>query len=272
LTEHWLELSDKKHRYGSNLKAYHECWLEQDTSENFFYWLDKGDGKNVDLEDRPRALLDKQRVQYLQEHERAYYAVHAIDGLLYYKISGELVHTLPESIQPEDEVDVSEILPETNENDDEATRLEKKRIRNKCKYIYVTDPQGTLYIAQKIKGQFHHSSFLGGGTVCAAGGIVVNRGKLVKINPKSGHYRPGQRHFDRLLMNLRNMGVTMEGVKISHGILDKNDNKGAKGRKGSIGKRDDIKTGDVSSKEGVTEILNATNGLTAVMPIMEGIL
>ncbi|KAI1313431.1 hypothetical protein EDD11_002639 [Mortierella claussenii] len=220
LTEHWLEMSDKKHRYGSNLKPYHEYWLKQDTSQNFFYWLDKGEGREVDLEERPRARLEEQRVQYLGEHERLQYAVEAIDGLLYYKLSGKPVHTLPTSVQAGDHVDVSQILPDANDHDDEATRLEKKRIRNKSKFIYVTDPSGTLYVAQKVKGQFHHSSFLGGGTVCAAGGIIVNHGKLIKINPKSGHYRPGQRHFDRLLNSLKAMGISLDDVKVSYGILE----------------------------------------------------
>ncbi|KAF9923986.1 hypothetical protein FBU30_005972 [Linnemannia zychae] len=220
LTEHWLEMSDKKHRYGSNLKVYHEYWLKQDTSQNFFYWLDKGEGKDVDIKEKPRAQLDEQHVHYLQEHEREKYAVEIVDGRLYYKQSGQLVHTLPESVKAGDEVDVSQILPDSNENDDEKTRLEKKRIRNKAKFIYVTDPKGVLYIARKVKGQFHHSSFLGGGTVCAAGGIIVNQGSLIKINPKSGHYRPAQRHFDRLLKRLQEMGVSLEGVKISSGILD----------------------------------------------------
>ncbi|KAF9281375.1 hypothetical protein BGZ68_006665 [Mortierella alpina] len=232
LTEHWLEMSDKKHRYGSNLKPYHEHWLQEDTSQNFFYWLDKGDGKTLDLEERPRARLEEERVQYLKEHERDQFAVHVVNGLLYYKESGKAVHTLPTSVQAGDDVDVSQVLPDTEAGDDEATRMEKKRIRNKSKYIYVTDPKGTLYVAQKKKGNFHHSSFLGGGTVCAAGGIIVNHGKLVKINPKSGHYRPGQRHFDRLLTNLKNMGISLEGVKISYGILE-NDGDGEGERHGS---------------------------------------
>ncbi|KAF9130551.1 hypothetical protein BGW39_002961 [Mortierella sp. 14UC] len=235
LTEHWLEMSDKKHRYGSNLKVYHEYWLEQDTSQNFFYWLDKGEGKEVDIEERPRARLEEQRVLYLQEHERSQYAVKVIDGLLHYKQSGLPVHTLPTSIKEGDEVDVSQVLPDANEHDDEETRLEKKRIRNKSKFIYVTDPEGVLYIAQKVKGQFHHSSFLGGGTVCAAGGIIVNRGKLIKINPKSGHYRPGQRHFDRLLSRLETMGISLEGVKVSAAILEAevNGEGNEEGRQGS---------------------------------------
>ncbi|KAF9323643.1 hypothetical protein BG006_001275 [Podila minutissima] len=234
LTEHWLEMSDRKHRYGSNLKPYHEHWLKEDTSENFFYWLDHGKGRNLSLESRPRARLEDQRVTYLQEHERAQYAVEVIDGLLYYRQSGRLVHTLPTSIQANDDVDISQILPDADDNDDEETRLEKKRIRNKAKYIYVTDPQGILYVAQKVKGQFHHSSFLGGGTVCAAGGIIVNHGRLIKINPKSGHYRPGQRHFDKLLDNLKNMGISLEGVKISCGILETGPNGDGVERQGSI--------------------------------------
>ncbi|KAG0256237.1 hypothetical protein BG011_004658 [Mortierella polycephala] len=217
LTEHWLEMSDKEHRYGSNLK---------NTEQNFFFWLDKGEGKDVDLEERSRAKLDEQRVQYLQEHERAHFAVHAIDGLLYYRVSGEPVHTLPASHKTGDDIDISQVLVDADDQDDEETRLEKKRIRNKNKYIYVTDPNGTLYIGLKKKGRFHHSSFLGGGTVCAAGAIVVNHGKLIKINPNSGHYRPGQRHFDRLLESLKSMGVSFEDAKISYGILDNPTNDG----------------------------------------------
>ncbi|KAF9394544.1 hypothetical protein BGX21_010339 [Mortierella sp. AD011] len=218
LTEHWLEMSDKKHRYGSNLKPYHEYWLSQETSQNFFYWLDKGEGKDIDLEERSRSRLEEQRVYYLEDYERAQYVVHVVNGLLYYKVSGKPVHTLSDDIQAGDDVNVSEVLPDANENDDEATRLEKKRIRNESKFIYVTDPNGTLYIAQKVKGQFHHSSFMGGGSVCAAGGIIVNHGKLIKINHKSGHYRPQERHFDRLLDSLKEMGVSLEDVTTSYGV------------------------------------------------------
>ncbi|KAF9111805.1 hypothetical protein BGX27_004409 [Mortierella sp. AM989] len=249
LTEHWLEMSDIKHRYGTNLKhcatvnnttalqsafttkPYHEYWLTQETSQNFFFWLDKGEGKDLNFEERPRTCLDEQRVRYLQEHERIHYAVEAVDGLLYYKISNKPVHTLSSEIKAGDSIDVSTVLPDKNEHDDEATRLEKKRIRNKAKFIYVTDPRGTLYVAQKVKGKFHHSSFLGGGSVCAAGGIVINNGKLLKITPNSGHYRPGQLHFDKLLKNLKDMGISLEDVKISYGIL-KVDGQGTVGAEG----------------------------------------
>lgn len=174
----------------------------------------------MDLKARPRRRLEAEQVQYLQEHERVHYAVQVVDGLLYYKVTGELVHTLPASVQPGDVVDFSRLFPELDPTDDEAMHLEKKATQRKHKYIYVTDPQGTLYIANKVKGKFHHSSFLGGGSVGAAGAIIVNHGKLLKINPRSGHYRPGLRHFSRLLDSLRRSNVNMADVNISHSFTE----------------------------------------------------
>ncbi|KAF9186459.1 hypothetical protein BGZ50_002451 [Haplosporangium sp. Z 11] len=76
-------MSDRKRRYESNLK------LKQDTNQNFFFWLNNGEGKDVSLEERPHATLDEQRVQYLQEHERTQFVVHMVNGLLYYKAAND---------------------------------------------------------------------------------------------------------------------------------------------------------------------------------------
>ena len=51
-TEHWLEACDSKHRYGSNLKPYFKRWLEAETHQSFFHWLDEGAGANVNIETR----------------------------------------------------------------------------------------------------------------------------------------------------------------------------------------------------------------------------
>lgn len=66
---------DSKHRYGSNLRRYHQEWMKSDTTENYFYWLDYGEGKDLDLEDRPRKRLDTEQVRYLSREERALYQV-----------------------------------------------------------------------------------------------------------------------------------------------------------------------------------------------------
>jgi hypothetical protein len=73
--EYFLEMVDTKHRYGSNLRRYHKEWMSSDTSENFFYWLDHGAGKDLDLEDRPRKRLDTEQVRYLSREERKKYLV-----------------------------------------------------------------------------------------------------------------------------------------------------------------------------------------------------
>ena len=62
---------DIKHRYGTNLKSYHDAWNKSDTTQNFFYWLDEGDGKEMNLDDCPREQLDKERVTYLNAEQRS---------------------------------------------------------------------------------------------------------------------------------------------------------------------------------------------------------
>ena len=95
--QYFLEMVDHKHRYGSNLRKYHAHWQQQDTSQNFFYWLDHGDGLQVDLPECSRARLDKEQVRYLSREERMQYLVQVDkDGLLRWAKNGELVWTKDE--------------------------------------------------------------------------------------------------------------------------------------------------------------------------------
>ncbi|MCJ1352447.1 MAG: hypothetical protein MMC33_002431 [Icmadophila ericetorum] len=72
---YFLEMVDLKHRYGMNLRAYHQEWKKSDTKENFFYWLDRGEGRDLDLPICSRARLDKEQVRYLSREERLDYLV-----------------------------------------------------------------------------------------------------------------------------------------------------------------------------------------------------
>lgn len=73
--QYFLEMVDQKHRYGSNLRTYHAEWKKSDTHENFFYWLDFGDGRSVELEACPRDRLEREQVRYLSREERQFYLV-----------------------------------------------------------------------------------------------------------------------------------------------------------------------------------------------------
>ncbi|QRW00347.1 hypothetical protein RhiJN_28365 [Ceratobasidium sp. AG-Ba] len=93
-TQHWLELTDGKHRYGSNCKFYHRKWQEEDTEENFFKWLDRGGGKDLSLPECSREQLEKQRIIYLSKEQRANYLVKIDEkGLLRWARNDEYVDT-----------------------------------------------------------------------------------------------------------------------------------------------------------------------------------
>jgi hypothetical protein len=92
--QYFLELVDQKHRYGSSLRKYHNYWKTQDTKQNFFYWLDEGDGKEVELPECSRERLDREQVRYLSREERLKYLVNIDkDGLLVWAKNGEKVWT-----------------------------------------------------------------------------------------------------------------------------------------------------------------------------------
>lgn len=95
--EYFLEMVDTRHRYGSNLRAYQKAWMASNTTESFFWWLDYGEGKDVDLEERPRTRLDTELVRYLSKEERNKYLV-VVDeeGMLCWAKNGERVNTSPE--------------------------------------------------------------------------------------------------------------------------------------------------------------------------------
>ncbi|KAI9723175.1 MAG: hypothetical protein M1828_004278 [Chrysothrix sp. TS-e1954] len=73
--EYFLEMVDEKHRYGSHLRSYHAVWKHADTHENFFYWLDYGDGRDVVVPQCSREKLEKDQVRYLTREERYKYLV-----------------------------------------------------------------------------------------------------------------------------------------------------------------------------------------------------
>jgi hypothetical protein len=239
---------DLKHRYGSNLRTYHEEWKKSDTNENFFYWLDYGEGRFIDCQGCPRERLDREQVRYLSKEERLDYLV-KIDkeGRLCWAKNGARIDTTEkfkdsvhgivpdtDSAPPyapikeeaatglqDNSSDSSESSQESHhghEADDEADRANKyatpefdkskgmkkvkhvsaatifnKLLRGSVKkntWIFVADTSFRLYVGIKQSGAFQHSSFLHGSRISAAGLIKVKNGRLSKLSPLSGHYRP----------------------------------------------------------------------------------
>jgi hypothetical protein len=68
--------------------------------------------------------------------------------------------------------------------------------------IFVLSPQGELYAGSHIEGKLHHSTFLAGGAVVAAGEMHVVAGDVRAINSKSGHYCPSRRNMHAMVSRL----------------------------------------------------------------------
>jgi hypothetical protein len=92
--QYFLEMVDLKHRYGSNLRLYHEIWKNSATNENFFYWLDYGEGKDMELDACTREQLENERVRYLSWEERQDYLVEVdAEGRLCWAKNGARIDT-----------------------------------------------------------------------------------------------------------------------------------------------------------------------------------
>lgn len=179
--QHWLEAIDPRHRYGHNLQFYYVNWLQCESKQPFFYWLDVGEGKEVNLEKCPRSKLHQQCIKYLGPIERKTYEVVIKDGKFMYKESGQLLDTRG---GPED-----------------------------AKWIFVLSVSKDLYVGLKRKGRFQHSSFLAGGATLSAGRLVVEDGILKAVWPHSGHYLPTEENFEELMLFLKQKNVDLSVVQ-----------------------------------------------------------
>ncbi|XP_047308313.1 IQ domain-containing protein IQM1-like [Impatiens glandulifera] len=176
--QHWLEAIDPRHRYGHNLHLYYDTWFESQSTQPFFYWLDIGDGKEVNVKSCPRLKLQYDCIKYLGPRERESYEVIVDDGKLMYKYSGVLV-------------DTTEV----------------------CKWIFVLSTSRNLYVGKKSKGKFQHSSFLAGAATTAAGRLIAHNGILKAIWPYSGHYHPTEENFLEFISFLEEHNVNLTNVK-----------------------------------------------------------
>jgi hypothetical protein len=217
---HWLEVADSRHRYGSALRPYYEAWIAQGerdrgaSTDNFFRFLDGPDGRDLDLvqhencapccryrprDDVPpprkrpvsRKVLEESILDYCNAERRRQYVVAVRDGALVWAVDGEhwaagdVVHT------------------------------------GTCdKYIFVMGLDGSLYVNRKVKGRFHHSCFLAGGRVRAAGRIVVLDGRVVFVAAQSGHYKPDPRCVEVVLCVLAASGMDVRDVRVTDSVVE----------------------------------------------------
>lgn len=232
----WLEVSDKYHRYGKNLRLYYRYWERLGFPTNqFFDWLDsKGEAAGhplPNLDECPRSILDSDTVLYINNPEIT--EGYALDLLCNEEGRARIV-----------DVDGRPI------------------VTGQDGWIFVLR-DNVMYGAEKItsitghsKQRFHHSSFFGGKAVAAAGIIITDeQGYLTRLYPHSGHYRPGESHMQRMLFFLHRKGVDlrtfeMDTQQFRHVSREKDANKSTcKDGEKKKDKSKDSKDGEKKSKK-----------------------
>ncbi|PRQ46875.1 hypothetical protein RchiOBHm_Chr2g0093701 [Rosa chinensis] len=142
--------------------------------------LDVGDGKKINLERCSRTALQRQCIEYLGPKERKSHEVVVENGKLMYKQSRMLVNSSEGS-----------------------------------KSIFVLSTTRALYVVQKKKGQFDHSSFLSGGATTSAGRLVAHDGVLEAFWPYSDHYHPTEEKSLEFISFLQDNHVDLTNVKVN---------------------------------------------------------
>jgi len=191
----WLEVSDKYHRYGKNLRTYYRHWESLGHPTNMFFdWLDsKGEAAGLalpNLEECPRAQLDSDTVLYInnEESQQQYELTLVPDDkgrALFVDIDGDPIMT---------GVDGWIVV------------LRDHKLYGSEKITSITG---------HCKQRFHHSSFFSGKAVAAAGIIITDEdGFLTRFYPHSGHYRPGEAHVQRMLFHLHHCGIDLRTFEV----------------------------------------------------------
>jgi len=223
----WLEVSDKYHRYGKNLRLYYKEWERLGHPyEMFFDWLDsKGEAAGQplpNLPECPRTQLDADTVLYItdpdvQESYRLTLGV-ACKGELPGEVPDRRGVVLdcndePVSTGPDGWIfvlrdnnfygarKVTEVVASTTSSSATSSRslLQRHNSNN----------------GGRIKKRFHHSSFFAGKAVTAAGIFITDEAGHIKcMYPHSGHYRPGEAHMQRLLYFVQRMGIDLSSFEV----------------------------------------------------------
>jgi hypothetical protein len=83
---------------------------------------------------------------------------------------------------------------------------------NNGKLMFVMDLNGNIYAGPQRLMEFHHSSFLSGDKVAAAGELEIANGQVVTHSRNSGHYHPTKEHHEQFIAEMNERGIDLSNV------------------------------------------------------------
>jgi hypothetical protein len=161
---YWLEALDPKHRSWGHLDPGGHLfaeWMASPTDLSFFEWVDAN---------KP-GVKNLPSVEYLAPDQRWRYLCIFGDDKRTYRYPTQLTGRAKD--------EPPELL---------STIHMSTAHSGECFGIWVCSPRGAFYTASHKVSEFHHSSFLAGGRVLAAGEWVISGGKVLLVTNKTGHY------------------------------------------------------------------------------------
>jgi hypothetical protein len=179
--------------------------------DSFWRWLDGPpvEGKRpFELETCPRAVLEADTVHYCTEEEAETYAVRVRGGRFFCRRPERDPGPQVEASSSSFATAASSSAFSSSDADADAAAADEVPLSTGDEgWIFVLR-NSTIYAAAKrtTAPRFHHSSFFAGACVEAAGVIVTDaNGRLRRLYPHSGHYRPGDEHITHILRFLRDV-------------------------------------------------------------------
>lgn len=175
---YWLEGLDPKHRSWGHMdpKIFDDWVNDAATTKNFWDWLEE------------KKLADVPGVQYLAPNERWKFMCVFGDDKIIYRHEDVLGGRGKGSIPLQRFTTFGLSTAHSGQNF----------------AIWVCSPGGIFYTNTHAVSKFHHSTFLAGSRVLAAGEWVVAAGKILLISHKTGHHAASPANLHRALKLLAN--------------------------------------------------------------------
>ena len=233
----WLEVEDKKHRYGKKLRLYHQEWYRLcQPNGTFWEWLDGPyQQQNIFHSNSKSNEVQSQSLPIESFLQHVSSGMIEVDNCSRLELELDTVHYITEEAERkkyEISIDAeskklfySHVFVEENCIDHAYSKLSQRNLKLH-KVLNTTNENGDafifvlrnnhIYAAMKVvdaSPRFHHSSFFAGECVEAAGMIVCKDGVLQRIYAHSGHYRPSDIHIAKILTFLEKNSIDLSTVE-----------------------------------------------------------
>ena len=204
----WLEVLDNEHHRGHEISKYFKIWAaDPNEKRSFWDYL-----KSVNMTDKESLSFKGVQVKYVEDLAiRTLFELDFDNGKIYSRMN-PLLQTRILGTTSMDRKTAFALA-------DEAVPLNTLTWPSKALVglsqgwaAYVMSTSNIVYAGVHMGGTFHHSSFLAGAPVLAAGMIKVQDGIVKEIHEKNGHYQAKE---DQLIGFLRFLKSKLPGLNMA---------------------------------------------------------